>query len=273
MSYKKIGLDEDQKKRLLELIAEEEAALDEQDLSEDDLLQLEHDLDYKLKRKLDVHEPLMIPNAKEQARHLQKLKEKLNNEVASTPSSSNEGTSKAKKVSPLYWSVAAAVLAGVYVFQLNQSDEFIVGQSGQQTMKGSETGYDYNCEYSLLGKSTGTLNGNGMNYEGLASEPINIKIGCDKPGWYHVVSSKDFEGKRSWKNLRTDEDLMLLDRDGQILSFSSQEAFKIKVIITKKAIDAKIELTDFDQVLGTIGESKVLWQDSFSINYAEGGGE
>lgn len=260
MKSKNKNLSTEERKRLSELIAEEEAV----EYKDGDLEREEVALSERISKLVandSKHDDGVAPS-ENMEENLKKIKERM------ASSSDREA-----KVLTLNWKKdwrmmgsAMAAAAALLLFVHLGPQVFSPSEPDYTGYKGEDQSLA-NCEYQYWNPDFGSLDGNGLEYSAKRGTTVNLRFKCDYRGYVHIKLIRS-NGEQQILNMSANELSLLSSEDGKIQEILLDQDTQVYMYYTSTLIPQNTKLTGSS--MERLNGQKVLWQDSSIINTSGG---
>ena len=277
MTIKRFQLSAEQKTRLLELAAEEEATIEDAQLADAELRREEHVLEGQIKDHVGT-ERSEDHTTEEHAEYMwQKINQRLSEPAPVSMVEEDEipaaieGYSKVKR--RVFLAAAAALFAGIYLFQTRRPAS--LGDGGIVSKDGLTVGSAITCEGLPMSQQRGQLSGDGLTYQGLLNETMVIQLTCSGAVWVHIaVQNLADSSIEFYPNLRISatDDALIMQGESEPLRLDLKSDLRIGLYVSDEAVEQVADDVTAIVEMSELGTEPIVWQDIWTVKADSEGG-
>ncbi|SMF79326.1 hypothetical protein [Pseudobacteriovorax antillogorgiicola] len=245
MKTKKVHLSSEDKKKLLQLMAEEEKKLDALNLSDDELANEEQQLSQDLSRLLSdaPDEATLTESSPNQQQNWQRIQEKLSAKPATElPISSNVvNLEKHRSKGSWRWMGGMVAAAALVLIVVNQQPGPVSQDAGYSGFKGQGHDGQIDCDYKFVaGGDLDVENGIFLVPQG---QPVNLEMDCrgSSSGYVHLRIAGDVTVSQVI-NARIDSAKGYVTDAGEVVAIDIDEMTTATIFVTAEPVAEGIQL-------------------------------
>ncbi len=266
MSSKTTNLSPEDKKKLLALVSEEEKILDDANMTDEELWKEELALSQEISRLVGE-----VPPAKgedhaqqdgDQTRNWEAIKKSL--ETHAKPQSDVVVALPSRSIKKTQWSLLfmAAASIALFMYVANKPKHIATIDPLQESFKGINSGEGIDCDYEFIGRSSGSLKGNGLVFQLATPQSVNLRMNCADAAFVHIrVSGREIQ---TFLNGTMDTGLVMFGSDPWAITVESN--VEISLFVTQGELGSSDMLTSLTEESSAEGEETIFkWRDTTQI--------